>query len=102
MPVSLREAAAQHVLDRSRADLRRIDGCDLWVFIYPLTLWSCGVAAMAQNIVAGCVAVALIILALIGYAQKHHQCWNGHVVKNWRQGHVLITRERCGYPSPSI
>jgi hypothetical protein len=57
---------------------------------------------MAQNIIAGCVAVALIIMAAIGYAQKHHQCWNGHVVKNWRQGHALITREHCGYPSPSI
>ena len=42
---------------------------------------------MAENIVAGCVAVALIILALIGFAQERHQCWNGH---------VLITREPCG------
>jgi hypothetical protein len=57
---------------------------------------------MMQNVVAGCVAVALIILALIGFAQTHHQCWNGHVVKNWRQGHALITREQCGYRSPSI
>jgi hypothetical protein len=36
---------------------------------------------MAQNIVAGCVAVVLIIMALIGFAQEHHECWNGHVVQ---------------------
>jgi hypothetical protein len=57
---------------------------------------------MAQNIVAGCVAVVLIIMALIGFAQERHECWNGHVVKNWRHGHHLITREHCGSVSPSI
>ena len=57
---------------------------------------------MTENIVAACVAVVLIIMALIGFAQERHECWNGHVVKNWRHGHVLITREPCGSVSPSI
>jgi hypothetical protein len=57
---------------------------------------------MVRNIVAGCVAAALIVMALIGFAQKHHECWNGHVLKNWRHAHVLITREPCGSVSPSI
>jgi catalase (peroxidase I) len=57
---------------------------------------------MTENIVAGCVAVALIVLALIGFAQARHECWNGHVVKNWRHEHVLITREHCGSVSPKI
>jgi hypothetical protein len=48
---------------------------------------------MMQNVVAGCVAVALIILALIGFAQTHHECWHGH---------VLLTHEPCGSVSPSI
>lgn len=55
-----------------------------------------------KNFVAVCTAVALMILALIGFAQKHHECWNGHVLKNWRRGHALITREPCGSVSPSI
>jgi len=57
---------------------------------------------MTENIVAGCVVVALIILALIGFAQARHECWNGHVVKNWRHEHVLTTREHCGSVSPKI
>ncbi|SDJ08777.1 hypothetical protein SAMN05216338_10392 [Bradyrhizobium sp. Rc2d] len=57
---------------------------------------------MTHNLVAVCVVVALIIMASIGFAQKHHQCWNGHVLKNWRHGHVLITREPCGSVGSSI
>ncbi len=55
-----------------------------------------------QNVVAGCVAVVLVIMALIVYSQKHHHCWNGHVLKNLH-GHVLKkTGEPCGSLSPSI
>ena len=57
---------------------------------------------MTHNLVAVCVVVALIIMASIGFAQKRHECWNGHVLKNWRHGHSLITREPCGSVSPSI
>jgi len=46
---------------------------------------------MVQSIVAGCVAVVLIIMALIGYAQERHECWNGHVLKNWRHRRHLGT-----------
>jgi hypothetical protein len=48
---------------------------------------------MTEKIVAGCVVVALIILALLGYAQTHHDC---------RHGRVLNTLEHCGAPNPSI
>ncbi|SFQ20663.1 hypothetical protein SAMN05216330_11921 [Bradyrhizobium sp. Ghvi] len=57
---------------------------------------------MMKNVVAVCTAVALMILALIGFAQKRHECWNGHVLKNWH-AHVLHkTLEPCGSVSPSI
>ena len=36
---------------------------------------------MVQNIVAGLVVVALIIMAVIGYAQEHHECFHGRVIK---------------------
>ena len=57
---------------------------------------------MMKNVVAGCVAAALIVLALIGFAQKHHECWNGHVLKNWRAHALHKTLEPCGSVSPSI
>lgn len=57
---------------------------------------------MVQNVVAACVAVALIILALIGFAQEHHECWNGHVLKHWHAHALKKTLERCGSVSPSI
>ena len=51
---------------------------------------------MTHNLVAVCVVVALIVMASIGFAQKRHECWNGHVLKNWRHARSLITREPCG------
>ncbi len=57
---------------------------------------------MMKNVVAGCVAGALIILALIGFAQKHRECRNGYIFQTWH-GHVLKkTHEPCGSVSPSI
>jgi hypothetical protein len=46
---------------------------------------------MVQNIVAGLVVVALIIMAVIGYAQEHHECLHGRVIK---------TLQPCGSASP--
>ena len=57
---------------------------------------------MMQNVVALCTAVALMILVVIGFAQKHHECWNGHVLKNWRAHSLHKTVERCGSVGHSI
>jgi hypothetical protein len=48
---------------------------------------------MVQNIVAGLVLVVLIVLGVIGYAQVHHECLHGRLIK---------TLQPCGYVSPSI
>jgi hypothetical protein len=39
---------------------------------------------MVKNVVAGCVVVALIFLVLLAYAQEHHECWQGRLVKDPR------------------
>lgn len=36
---------------------------------------------MVKNIVTGCIIVALIIVGLLVYAQKHDECWQGHLIK---------------------
>jgi hypothetical protein len=36
---------------------------------------------MVKNLVAGCVVVALIFMGLLAYAQKHEECWHGHLLK---------------------
>jgi len=41
-----------------------------------------GVAAMMKNLVPGFVLVALIIMGLLAYAQKHEECWHGHWIKS--------------------
>jgi len=48
---------------------------------------------MVQNIVAGLVVVALIVLGLISFAQEHHECLRGHLIK---------TFEPCGSMDPSV
>ncbi|WP_407146803.1 hypothetical protein [Bradyrhizobium sp. ORS 86] len=48
---------------------------------------------MVQNIVAGLVVVALIVIGLISFAQEHHECWNGHLLK---------TLKPCGSMTPSV
>ena len=39
---------------------------------------------MGKNIVAGCVVVALIFMFLLAYAQEHHECFHGHLLKTLR------------------
>jgi hypothetical protein len=53
-----------------------------------------GVAAMMKNIVAGFVVVALILMGLLAYAQKHEGCLHGHSIKNFK--------EPCGSVDHSI
>ncbi|QOZ25896.1 hypothetical protein XH93_21485 [Bradyrhizobium sp. CCBAU 51753] len=47
-------------------------------------------AAVVQNIGAGLIAGALIVIAAISYAQEHQECWSGHIIKP------------CGSVTPSI
>jgi len=58
-----------------------------------------GVAAMVKNLVAGCVLVALIFMALLAYAQEHHECLNGHLIV---RGHLFKGLRSCGSVSPSM
>ena len=48
---------------------------------------------MVKNIVAGFTLVALIIMVLLAYAQKHEACWQGHRIKSLKP---------CGSVSHSI
>lgn len=48
---------------------------------------------MVKNLVAGCVLAALIFIGVLVYAQKHDECWNGHLIK---------TLKPCGSLSPSV
>ncbi|AUC99867.1 hypothetical protein QU42_16765 [Bradyrhizobium sp. UASWS1016] len=52
-----------------------------------------GVAAMVQNIVAGLVVVALLAIGSISYAQEHHECWSGHLLKSLKP---------CGSMTPDV
>jgi len=36
---------------------------------------------MTQNIVAGLVVVALILMGLLAWTQKHEECFHGHILK---------------------
>jgi len=57
---------------------------------------------MVKNIVAGCTLVALILMGLLAFAQEHHECWNGHLIKAYKQGHHLKALEPCGSVSPEM
>jgi hypothetical protein len=48
---------------------------------------------MVQNVVAGFVLLALIVIGLISFAQEHHECLRGHIVK---------TLQPCGADGPSV
>jgi hypothetical protein len=61
-----------------------------------------GVAAMVKNIVAGCVLAALIFMVLLSYAQEHHECLNGHLVKTFEHGHAIKAFKPCGSVSPQM
>jgi hypothetical protein len=43
-----------------------------------------GVAAMAQNLVAGLVVVALMIMGVLAYAQKHEGCLHGRSLQTFK------------------
>ena len=44
-----------------------------------------GVAAIMQNLVAGCVLAAMIFMGLLAFAQKHDEfCQHGHLIKTLR------------------
>ena len=52
-----------------------------------------GVVAMMKNLVAGFVLAAFIIMGLLAFAQKHEECWHGHLLK---------TLKPCGSVSSTI
>ena len=60
-----------------------------------------GVAAMMKNVVAGCVLAALILMGLLAFAQEHHECWNGHLIKAFKQAHLKALKP-CGSVSPEM
>jgi hypothetical protein len=40
---------------------------------------------MTENVVAGCVVVALIVMGWLAYAQKHDEfCRHGHLMKSFK------------------
>jgi hypothetical protein len=48
---------------------------------------------MIKNLVAGSVLVAVMIMGLLAYAQKHEECWHGRLLKALKP---------CGSMSPTI
>ncbi len=77
----------------------RIDGPRIWysscltevAYDIAPTPWT---AAMMQNVVAGCVVAALIVMGMLAFAQKHDEfCRHGHLIKTFRP---------CGSLSPSM
>lgn len=51
-------------------------------------------AAMMQNLVAGCVLLALVVMGVLAYAQKHDEFCE--------RGHLLRTLKPCGSMSSSM
>ena len=45
---------------------------------------SLGVTAMVQHVVAGLVVVALIIMGMLAYAQKHEGCLHGRSLETFQ------------------
>jgi len=60
---------------------------------YYVVCYPRGVAAMMQNLVAGCVLAALIIMGLLAFAQQHEGCLHGRSIKTFKP---------CGSVSSSI
>jgi hypothetical protein len=56
---------------------------------------------MTQNLVAGLVLAGLIIIGLLAFAQEHRECWNGHLIKAFEQGHLKAFKA-CGSVSPEM
>lgn len=78
--------------------LRRIDS-RAHGFIICSSAVARGVAAMMKNVVAGCVLAALIFLGMLAFAQEHHECWNGHLIKAFKH---LKAFNPCGSVSPKM
>jgi hypothetical protein len=57
---------------------------------------------MMKNIAAGCTIAALIFMILIAFAQEHHECWNGRLVKALEHGHLTKAFKPCGSVSPQM
>lgn len=54
-----------------------------------------------QSFINGCVIAAVAVMVWLAYSQKHHQCWNGHIVQDWRQHVLKKTDEPCGSMGPA-
>ncbi len=39
---------------------------------------------MMQNLVAGCVLVALVVMGVLAYAQKHEGCLHGRSIETFK------------------
>jgi hypothetical protein len=58
---------------------------------------------MAKNIAVGFTIAGLILMGVLAFAQKHHECWNGHLLAAFRHGHGHFTAfSPCGSLSPSM
>ncbi|WP_426442222.1 hypothetical protein [Bradyrhizobium genosp. P] len=57
---------------------------------------------MMKNIVAGLVVVAWIVLGSLSYAQNHHRCWQGHILRHWHAHALKKTNEPCGSVTPAV
>ncbi|MBR1162305.1 hypothetical protein [Bradyrhizobium elkanii] len=62
---------------------------------------------MVQNIVAGLVVVGLLVIGSISYAQEHHECWNGHLIRSLKDktlndGHRFKALKPCGSMAPEV
>ena len=60
-----------------------------WLYLWPRgrllrSALTRGVAAMMQNLVIGFVVVALIIMGVLAYAQKHEGCLHGHSLQTFK------------------
>jgi hypothetical protein len=67
--------------------VRRIDEPLRWSSSYSAAQTPAGVAAMIENIVRGFVIVAVIVMVVLAYAQKHEGCLRGR---------SLETLQPCG------
>ena len=54
------------------------------IFTGRASMSSPGVAAMVQNLVTGLVVVALIVMGVLAYAQKHEGCLHGRSLQTFK------------------
>ena len=53
---------------------------------------------MAKNVATGVTVALLILMVVLAYGQKHHECWKGHLIKR----HSIKVFEPCGSVSPQM